>query len=173
MLTPSGMWLLFSLVGTNNATAIVVAVAVFAIALIITFPHKKSAKIVRLCLCLAVVFLAAFQVVRTMDFGGSFYGEWQLVRDSNIRGFNIANSPNTVMYFFEDGTLLKTENDKVTEHTWRISPSATRQILVVSDVPYEYRFSHFGRRLTLELGGERPRIPHMTTLRELQIVFRR
>jgi len=175
MFTPRGRWVFVSIIGTNSTYIVVMVVAVLAIALAVTFPYKKSIKVVRICLCIAVVVVSAFYLARTQDFGGNFYGEWVLMQDARVRGFNIASSPNFTMYFFEDRTLLKTylDSDTSYELEWHIF-RGFRDILIISGTPYEYRFSHFGNRLILELGGaERPRIPFMTQPRDLEITFRR
>jgi len=175
MFTPVGLWILAAIIGSNSTHIIVVVVSALVIALVVTFPYKKPTKIVRICLCLAVVIVAVFHMARSIDFGGSLYGEWALIQDARVSGFNIANSPNFVMYFFEDGTLLMIDLDNATvrETTWTIS-SGFREILIIGGTPYEYRFSHFGNRLILELGGaERPRIPILTQQRDLEITLRR
>lgn len=33
--------------------------------------------------------VSVFHLVRSMDFGGSLYGEWELMRDARVRGFNL------------------------------------------------------------------------------------
>ncbi|MCL2422251.1 MAG: hypothetical protein FWD03_10370 [Defluviitaleaceae bacterium] len=176
MFTPRGAWILFAIIGTNSTDIIVVIATVLAIALIATFPYKKAIKTVRICLCLAVVFIAALMLARSIDYGGSLYGKWNLMRDAQVRGFNIADTPNFAIHFFEDGMLLKMDldHDMVEELTWRTTTPGLNEILFIGGMPYEYRFSHFGNRLILELGGaERPRIPILTQPRDLEIVFRR
>ena len=175
MFTPRGLWVLAAIIGSNSTNIIVVVVTALAITLVMTFPYKKSIKVVRICLCLAVVIVAVFHLVRSMDFGGNFYGEWELMRDAQVRGFNIANSSNFTIHFFEDGSLLKIDLDNGTEEesTWR-TIDGFREILIIDGTPYEYRFSHFGNRLILELtGSERPRIPILTQPRDLEITLRR
>jgi len=176
MFTPVGTWILFAIIGTGSTYIIVIIVAALALMLIATFPKKESEKIQRKWLGLAVIVITTVILLSTANFGGSFYGEWVLARDARVGGFRIADSPNVRFYFSNDGTLLRTDphNDTVEESNWQIVESGTRNVMIIGWTAYEYRFSHFGRRLILEqTGAERPRIPHMTPQRDLEITLRR
>jgi len=176
MFTPVGMWVLFALIDTGSTYIIVIVVAVLVLMLIATFPKKETEKIQRKWLGLAVIAVTTVILLSTANFGGSFYGEWVLTRDAQVNGFRIADSPNIRLYFSNDGTLLRTDphNNTVEESNWRIVESGTRNVIIIGRTAYEYRFSRFGRRLILEqIGAERPRIPHMTPQRHLEITFRR
>jgi len=176
MLTPVGMWILFAIVGTGNTNIIVIILAVLALMLIAAFPKKEAEKVQRKWLCLAVIVITTVILLSTVDLGGSFYGEWILVRDARVNEFRISDSPNLRLDFLDDGSLLKINpnNGAIQEYNWHLSGSGTRSILIIGGRPYEYRFSFFGRRLILEeTGANRPRIPFMTPQRDLEITLRR
>jgi len=176
MVTPVGLWLLFAIIGTGSTHIMVVIVAGLMVMLIATFPKRETEKIPRKWPCLAVIVIAAVILLSTVNFGGSFYGEWVLVRDARVSEFRIADSPHLRLYFSDNGRIVRINpnNGAVQESNWHVSRSSTRNILIIGGRPYEYRFSLFGRRLILEeTGANRPRIPHMTPQRDLEITFRR
>jgi len=173
MFTPAGMWILFAIIGTGNTNIVVIVVAVLMLMLITTFHRKESEKIKRKWLCLAVIVITTVILLSTVDFGGSFYGEWKLVRDARVDDFRIADSTNFRLNFSADGSVLRIINGTIQESNWYLRESGTRSILIIAGRPYEYRFSFFGRRLILEQTGDRPRIPFMTQQRDLEITFRR
>ncbi|MCL2674497.1 MAG: hypothetical protein FWE92_04115 [Defluviitaleaceae bacterium] len=173
MLTPQGMWTVWAIISTNNENILVVIIALFAIAIIITVPKLK--RVYRKWLCLAVVAIAAFVVASSMDFGGSLYGEWELERDARVESIRFAESSNFRLYFAEDGSVLMTapDLDTVEESAWQKRRVVRDIVVIESQGGFEYRFSNFGRRLILNRTGELPRIPILTTQRDLEIVFRR
>lgn len=173
MLTPQGMWTVWAIISTNNENILVVIIALFAIAIIITVPKLK--RVYRKWLCLAVVAIAAFVVASSMDFGGSLYGEWELERDARVESIRFAESSNFRLYFAEDGSVLMTapDLDTVEESAWQKRRVVRDIVVIESQGGFEYRLSNFGRRLILNRTGELPRIPILTTQRDLEIVFRR
>jgi len=182
-LTPMGMWILSATVSVGNEIILRVVAYVFIIALIATFPWEGRLKRTAFYLCMAIACLAAFQILNTIDFGGNFYGLWGVARHARIDGFNITDpqdSQNTAFYFAEDGTLtIVVRNDNTvtsSTHTWHIIEGRREQAVNIMGVPYEFRFSHFGRRVTLErirIADSGPNIPHMTRPRDMQVVLRR
>ena len=175
--TPVGMWVLFAITETGNINILVVVIATLVVALIATIPRKKEIlKVQRKWICCTVVVVATIIVLSTMNLGGSIYGEWLLVQDARVDSFRIANLSNIRLRFENDDMLLFifTDNNIVEESTWRIVENGTRNIVIIGGTAYEYRFSRFGYRLILEeTGANRPRIPHMTPQRDLEVTFRR
>jgi|GEM_PF-2025028 len=174
LLTPSGAWMLFVILGSGDGHIIVVIVAGIAFMIGATYPNEKIAAKTRRWLLSAICAVAAFVILGTLNFGGTLHGEWTLVRDARVDGFRIATSPNFRLYFERDGTLRRIYPDYgiENERTWQ--RGVLRNMIMIGGIPYNYRFSLFGQRLTLELSGaERPRIPHMSPQSHLEATFRR
>lgn len=173
--TPQGGWTFVAILSSGYGHIIVVIFLLLVMAFVTTFPSKKKIAKIRILLCSAILALMIFTIASSMDLGGTLYGEWELVRDANVDGFRIADSPNFGLYFAEDGSLLKIypDYDRVEESSWRKSRYGN-VVVIYGRGGYSYRFQRFGRRLILELAGsERPRIPHMTPPTALEVTFRR
>jgi len=174
LITPAGTWILFAISGSGEVHIIIAVVAGIAFMIGATFLNEKISTKTRRWLLLTICAVTAFVFLSTMNFGGTFHGEWTLVRDASVRGFNISDSPNFRLHFEQDGTLRRIYPDYGIEDERNWQRGGRRGLLMIGGTPYEYRFSRFGNRLTLELSGaERPKIPHMTPQSALEIVFRR
>ena len=176
ILTPTGAWVFFAIVSTGGGNALLAIAALFAIVIIINIPFPEQIIWIRKLLCAVIIAATAFIVAMSLDFGGNLYGEWELVQDARINSFRIADSQNFRLSLGIDGSaaMINLDQEVTEEVNWRRSEAGTRNIVIIGLSAYEYRFSRFGNRLILRLtGSELPRIPILTTERELEIIFRR